>query len=207
MVHIIHEDPDHSGFFVLCSKEYDELLELEHSHRDEIFINFERQIEPGIINIFCMDIKSEPVADEGDNVQKITMSMLGMRDDEFTFDRNTYIEKKVKNDDPKSLHEWKYIQDLDRLTYEPHIYAQISAFTVSWPYIAWSGMEDFLTVLNLNAPNYVHRVELTEPDQPRMRIKQTQISATNDLFAMTLQDTTYRVFMIDLEADDLNKLE
>lgn len=40
--HHIYEDPYSSGFYILCSKEYDECLELEHSHRDEFQINFER---------------------------------------------------------------------------------------------------------------------------------------------------------------------
>lgn len=63
VVHHIHEDPTDSGFYIICSKEYDSHLELEHSHRDEIFIDFERQIEPGIIKIFDMNIKSESVPD------------------------------------------------------------------------------------------------------------------------------------------------
>ena len=36
VVHHIHEDPENTGFFILCSREYDELIELEHSHRDEL---------------------------------------------------------------------------------------------------------------------------------------------------------------------------
>ena len=36
------EDPVESGFYIVCSKEYDDKLELEHSHRDEFTINFER---------------------------------------------------------------------------------------------------------------------------------------------------------------------
>ena len=110
-----------------------------------------------------MDITSED--HEGkDNVQKISMTILGMRDDEFTYDRTTYLETKIPNPDQRSLHAFKYLQDLSSLTKDPHIYAQINAFTVSWPYIAWSGMEDFLTVLNINERNYVHRVELTPSD-------------------------------------------
>lgn len=68
-------------------------------------------------------------------------------------------------------------------------------------------MEDFLTVLDLNAQNYVHRIELTPPSPQRLRILQTQITATNDLFALTLQEDKYRVFMINLDASDLSKLD
>lgn len=59
IVHHIREDPVDRGFFIVCSKEYDERLELEHSHREEYDMNFERQIEPGIIKIFDMSILTE----------------------------------------------------------------------------------------------------------------------------------------------------
>ena len=84
VVHHIFEDPIDTGFYILCSLEYDEKLELEHSHRDEMFIDFESQVEPGIIQIFEMSIQEEEVP--GDENKKLKhMCFLGMRDDEFTF--------------------------------------------------------------------------------------------------------------------------
>lgn len=96
LVHFIEEDPINSGFYILCSKEYDERLELEHSHRDEFNINFERQVEPGIIKIFNMSINSTPLLGKT-NTNIITMRFVGMRDDEFTFDICSYYENKIQN--------------------------------------------------------------------------------------------------------------
>lgn len=101
IVHHIHEDPHNSGFYILCSKEYDELLELEHTHRDEIDINFESQVEPGIIKIFNMNISSEKYTQKS-NTKRIAMSFVGMRDDEFTFDRCSYLETMVLNNNKNS---------------------------------------------------------------------------------------------------------
>lgn len=42
VVHFIEEDPIDNGFYILCSREYDDCIELEHSHRDEFNLNFER---------------------------------------------------------------------------------------------------------------------------------------------------------------------
>lgn len=91
IVHFIQEDPFDRGFYIICSQEYDERLELEHSHRDEYDMDFERQVEPGIIKIFDMFIHAETISAEGeDQVQRIQMSCCGMRDDEFTFDRSEF---------------------------------------------------------------------------------------------------------------------
>jgi hypothetical protein len=81
-----------------------------------------------------------------------------MRDDEFTFDRSIYQEIREPVKDPNSNAVWKYLQS------EPEIcnlvYTQITGFTISVPYIAYSGMDNYLTIFNMDAPQYVHRVQL-----------------------------------------------
>ena len=64
---------------MICSREYDQKLELEHSHRDEIYVDFERQVEPGIINIFDMIIKTQET--KTDNKKQNHIRFVGMRDD------------------------------------------------------------------------------------------------------------------------------
>lgn len=66
---------------------------------------------------------------------------------------------------------------------DPHIFAQVTAFTTNWPYVSFSGMEDYLVLFNMNAPDYVHRVQLGPPGE-RVIIEQTQITETYDLFAI-----------------------
>ena len=64
-----------------------------------------------------------------------------------------------------------------------------------------------MTVFNMNAPSYVHRVQLSPSDGPRMRIKQIQITSQNDIFAFTHQESSYKIFMIDLDASDIQKIK
>ena len=107
VVHYIEEDPYDTGFYILCSREYDQRLELEHSHRQEIFMDFERQVEPGIIKIFDMNVMKQNVSNRNSS-KSIEMRFIGMRDDEFNFDRCHFIETRHKNTDKTSDEEWIY---------------------------------------------------------------------------------------------------
>lgn len=147
VVHFIYEDPYDCGFYILCSREYDQRLELEHTHRQEIFMNFERQVEPGIINIFDMNVFKMNMKDNQFS-QSIEVRFIGMRDDEFNFDKCAFTEHKIKNPDQTSDEEWIYKQELQVM--DPHIFGQISSFDINWPYIAFSGMEDYLVVINVH---------------------------------------------------------
>ena len=166
IVHHIQEDPHDTGFYIICSKEYDQKLELEHSHRDEIKMDFERQVEPGIIKVFNMNITTEDTEDQ--NQKTINMRFVAMRDDEFTYDRCTYVERRTVNTDKNTRKEFDYEQELMRM--EPHIFAQISSFSINWPFMTFSGMDDFLVVFDVNSPDYMHRIELGPPEE-RVRIE------------------------------------
>lgn len=100
-IHYIKEDPYENGFYILCSREYDQRLELVHTHRAEIFMDFERQVEPGIIKIFDMNILKADAVDQS-HTQQIESRFIGMRDDEFYYDLCRFIETKVKNPDATS---------------------------------------------------------------------------------------------------------
>ena len=49
--------------------------------------------------------------------------------------------------------------------------------------MAFMGMDNFLVILNLNEPNYIHRIELCSNKQD-ITMMITQISETFDLFAI-----------------------
>lgn len=76
------------------------------------------------------------------------MRFVAMRDDEFTYDGCTYIEKRSLNLDKNTRKKYNYEQELIRM--EPHIFAQISSFAINWPYMTFSGMDDFLVIFNVN---------------------------------------------------------
>ena len=64
-------------------------------------MNFERQVEPGIINIFDMNVFKMNMKDNQFS-QSIEVRFIGMRDDEFNFDKCAFTEHKIKNPDPTS---------------------------------------------------------------------------------------------------------
>lgn len=84
-------------------------------------MDFERQVEPGIIKIFDMSIKKTKLVNSEDNIIGIDMRFIGMRDDEFNFDRCIFKEKKIRNPDPNCRFEWKYEQEVIKMI--PHIFA------------------------------------------------------------------------------------
>lgn len=92
IVMYIQEDPAGTGFYVVCCKEYDSKIDVEHSHRPALDIAFDRQVEPGIIKIHDMNIRSTAL---DAHTNKNEIRFVGMRDDEFTLDRATYTERKL----------------------------------------------------------------------------------------------------------------
>lgn len=149
----------------------------------------------------------EKQIEDNENVKEVTMRYVGMRDDEYTYDRCTYKETKICNfESGDSMNAWKFKQEL--ISNEPHYFAQISAFAINTPYIAFSGLEDYLVTFNMNSPDYIHRIQLLPHiEGDRGSIKQTQITETNDLLAIINIGTVYKLFLIDLNAYDLTSFE
>lgn len=61
-------------------------------------------------------------------------------------------------------------------------------------------------MLNLNEPDYIHRIELCEKYRD-ITMMLTQITDTYDLFALVNIDQVYQLYMIDLDNQDLTKYE
>ena len=68
----------------MASKEYDTNLDVQSSKRSEFSIAIPREVEPGIIKIFDFDIQN---VDE-----QMELRVLSLDDDDFNYDRVTYLE-------------------------------------------------------------------------------------------------------------------
>ena len=82
----------------------------------------------------------------------------------------------------------------------------VTAFSINWPYVCFSGLNDRLVIYNCFQREYLHRVELVDEGE-KINIKQTYITDTNDLYAMVQSDDYYYLFEIDLDAQDIEKIE
>lgn len=92
---------DRYGFFFVASRDYDSMLDIQHSHRPNDFeVKFTRQIEPGIIKIFDFNIQGADKPIRSNVLLNGTRThysniirMLSLRDDEFLIDEATYPEE------------------------------------------------------------------------------------------------------------------
>lgn len=56
IVRYIAHSPEHDGFYFVAHMEYDSYLDVEHSKRTDYEVDFQRDIEPGIIKIFDFNL-------------------------------------------------------------------------------------------------------------------------------------------------------
>ena len=71
-----------------------------------------------------------------------------------------------------------------------------------WPYICFSGLENFLLVVNLYDRKRVQRIEL---DKEKVQVCQTIISNSKDLFVVLRDKDNFMVKTLDL--DEINSGE
>jgi len=65
-----------------------------------------------------------------------------MRDDEFLFTRSEYEDTLDVGEDGKEV----WVQS--NIQYFEYIYTPIRAFSINWPYVAFSGLGNFLIIVN-----------------------------------------------------------
>ena len=85
-----------------------------------------------------------------------------------------------------------------------YIYSSVRAFSIYWPYVCFSGLENFLLVVNLYDSKILHRIQLGPLDE-YIFVCQTFISNTKDLMVVIKKDKVFKVILLDL--DQTNPLE
>jgi hypothetical protein len=79
-----------------------------------------------------------------------------------------------------------------------YVYSSVRAFSTNWPYITFSGLENFLLIVNVFDSKTFHRVQIGE-DNEVLQICMTFITNTKDLFVVVKKDTKYEIHMLDLD--------
>ena len=82
----------------MCSDDYDTYLHLQHTHRNYFELKFKRDVEPGTIRVFDLNISQ---AGNELNISKSNLNevrMICLRDDEFILDHATY-EERIETDE------------------------------------------------------------------------------------------------------------
>ena len=82
--------------------------------------------------------------------------------------------------------------------------ANVTAFSIGWPYIVYSGLDNDLIIINIYKRHMIHRVLLAEKGKS-FKICQSFISDSKDLFIMILENKVYKLKFLDL--DEINEME
>ena len=158
-------DRKEGGFIMLASQSYDKYLSVEHTLRDEFSVRFNKSIEPGIIKIFDFNLQLAPNASNDDpNIQKKEIRILSNKDTEFMLDKCSYEDVR---EDPIStsgllpeinprMQRYNYVQKNE--VYNNYIFSPLRAFSMCWPFIAFSGLGNYILLINAYESTKIRRI-------------------------------------------------
>ena len=82
----------------------------------------------------------------------------------------------------------------------------MNAYSMNWPYVSFSGLENELTILNASAQDVIHRVPIVQPNE-KVTICTTYITDTRDLFILAYKYTELKYYLYMLDLDGVNVME
>jgi len=84
IVMYIEEDDQGTGFFLICSKKYDETITVLHSTQEDFRMSFKKSVEPGIVKIFDMNFYFyEGKEDDSQQANTKTANSLRQKDAKY----------------------------------------------------------------------------------------------------------------------------
>jgi len=73
----------------------------------------------------------------------------------------------------------------------------ICGFSICWPFLAYAGIKNYLTIHSVFEHEKIFRIKITDDENDR--IVNTFITETKDLIAIVKTEREYKVFHIDLD--------
>ena len=80
----------------------------------------------------------------------------------------------------------------------------MNAYSMNWPYISFSGIENELTILNAIDQDVIHRIPI---DKDGVKICTTYITDTRDLFVLAFKYKESKYYIYQLDLDQCSKYE
>lgn len=140
-------------------------------------------MQPGLIKIHDFKIQ---LSDAPDEFAQRTVRVHGMRDDEFVFDKAVYEEKELEQkEDVNKEHQLKTFNRRN-VVINQYKYSAFTAFSVNWPFIAFSGFNNNLVIINVFEKQLYHRIQIAPEGVENVGILKSYITDTYDLFLLTL---------------------
>ena len=85
-----------------------------------------------------------------------------------------------------------------------YLYSPVRAFSISWPYVTFSGLGNYLLIVNAFARKTIHRVQIA-PEEDPINICETFITSTKDLFLVIYKEGHFILYTLNL--DNINQFE
>ena len=132
---------DNFSYYIFACSDYDRCLHIFKSDDLDYHVSIKRNIQPDIITIF-------------DSVRTSSgaIKVLSNLDDEFIIDQ-VIDNQKGKESGCKD-------HDENGLNMKSYIFSSVNAFSFNWPYVTFSGLENFLMVVNLFDRKQIYRLQL-----------------------------------------------
>ena len=143
-------------FYFIACKEYDKYLSIERSDKKNMEIRFNKTIEPDILSIFDFYVKTVIGDNGGEKHSKIFLNSV--LDDEFVIDKVTYKEKMKSSCQGEDGPE-------EDIKYFDFSYSPIRAFSINWPYFAFSGFNNYLVIVNAFDKRVLRRVQVAPKEE------------------------------------------
>lgn len=133
--------------------------------------------------------------------------VAAMRDDEYIQTRVSFRElphtHQKRSNNSKKLPAMSSLNNQD-YKIDQYCSMQINAFSINWPYVAFSGIHQNLCLLNAFDRDILQRIEISPghietQSGVRHTIVATYITDTHDLFLMIYQQRKYYLYNIDLD--------
>jgi len=145
------------------------------------------------MKIFDFHIMNSPHLQSQPAHQNKEIRLISLKDDEFILTRADYEDIFEEEQGKKSGWVQKNIQ------YFEYIYAPLRAFSINWPYVVFTGIGNFIIIVNAFDRKQMRRIQVAE-ETDDITICQTYITDTYDLFVVINADSKYSLYLIDLDA-------
>jgi len=124
-------------------------------------IRFQQDVEPGIIQIFDM-FAYDLNQDDSQDLFKLAL----MRD-------NTFLINEVKFQENENSYLTNFRESIihlqaakkEKLLFSELEFSAFSALSFNWPYLAASGLGNFVIIINLYDRRFIKRIEIAEEDE------------------------------------------
>lgn len=134
--------------------------------------------------------------------------LLSLKDSQFQLDKAIFDELDEKNSGDEVFSREKKELNIEYFSYN---YSFMSALSINWPFLAFSGLENTLVIINAFDRKMIHRIEMVHRHDfsidgfKQTKVEKTFITDTNDLFVLVNCSDHFLLYIIDLDFCNLKE--